>query len=135
MKQLTVDAKIENLEMLTDFIRDELIRHQCPKATITQISVVTDEIFTNISEYAYTPDSGSAYVGVDVDDKARTITLSFRDSGSRFNPLQMEEPDITLPASERPIGGLGIFMVKKMMSSVSYDYVDGFNVLTAKKSY
>ena len=62
------------------------------------------------------------------------MTLTFIDNGKPYDPLKKADPDITLPANERPIGGLGIFMVKKTMDDVNYEYADGKNILRLKKN-
>ena len=96
-----------------------------------QIDVAVEEIFVNIANYAYSPDTGPATVRLDIRDGIAVIT--FIDSGVPYDPLAKPDPDVTLSAEDRPIGGLGIFLVKKSMDSVSYNYESGKNVLRLKK--
>ena len=100
-----------------------------------QINVAIDELFGNIAKYAYTDGNGLAAVKVDVQDDPRAAVITFVDSGIPYDPLKKTDPDITLSAEERQIGGLGIFMVKKIMDEIAYEYDDGQNVLTIKKYF
>lgn len=133
MSTLTLEAKINNIPVLTDFIDQQLEALDCPMKPQMQIDVAIDEIFTNISSYAYGEGSGMATVSIDFDDATRTVTISFEDSGMPFDPLTQEEPDITLPAEQRQIGGLGIFLVKKTMDDMRYQRQGDKNVLTIEK--
>ena len=99
-----------------------------------QIDVAIDELFANIANYAYTPDVGPATVRVEVEEDPLTVVITFIDKGIPYDPLAKEDPDITLSAEEREIGGLGIFMVKQTMDEISYEYKDGQNILTIKKN-
>ena len=98
-----------------------------------QIDVAVEEIFVNIAHYAYKPDVGKAVVSASMDSDHAIISVSFEDTGTPFNPLAKEDPDVTLSAAERKIGGLGIFMVKKSMDNVHYERKDGKNILTLVK--
>jgi len=100
--------------------------------TQMQIELAVDEIFTNICMYAYAPKTGNAVISVDTDTPG-IVTLKFSDTGIPYNPLEKEDPDTTLSASERKIGGLGIYLVKKSMDGMSYEYKDGHNILTLVK--
>ena len=97
------------------------------------IDIALDEILANICLYAYAPGTGTVEVYVDHDAENRTAVITFRDSGVPFDPLQREEPDTTLTAEEREIGGLGIYMVKKSMDAIRYQYENGKNILRIKK--
>ena len=92
-----------------------------------------DEIFINIASYAYAPGTGDATVTMDYDAGSGMFSLTFSDSGIPYNPLLKEDPDVNLPAEERSIGGLGIFLVKKTMDDMRYEYRDGRNILTLMK--
>lgn len=127
MKKLTVDAKIENLSKVLAFIDKELEAADCPMKTQMQIDVAVEELFVNIASYAYAPDTGVAVIGISIQDN--TAEISFSDSGMPYNPLEKADPDITLSAEDRQIGGLGIFMVKNAMDDMQYAYVDGQNYL------
>jgi anti-sigma regulatory factor (Ser/Thr protein kinase) len=98
-----------------------------------QIDVAIDELFTNIATYAYGDSTGNVTVRLDTQEDPRAVLITFIDNGVPYNPLEQEEPDITLAAEDRPIGGLGIFVVKKTMDDMSYDYKDGQNILRIKK--
>ncbi|MBO4839296.1 MAG: SpoIIE family protein phosphatase [Lachnospiraceae bacterium] len=135
MKEITLDATIENVPAVTAFADAELEAADCPLKTMTQVDVIIDEIFSNIAMYAYAPGSGQATVGVAVDRDTKTVTLRFTDSGAPFDPLARDDPDIKLGLEEREAGGLGVFMVKKMTDEMSYEYKDGRNVLTVKKKF
>ena len=133
MEKITVGAEIKNVETVTDFVNGVLERFGCPPKAVIQIDVVIDELFSNIAYYAYAPEEGSATISIDVKEDPLSVIISFADKGKPFDPLSMKEPDTALSADERQIGGLGIFLVKKTMDSVSYEYKDGQNILTVKK--
>ena len=133
MKEITLDATLENLEKVTDFVNEQLEQCDCPLKAQTQIDIVIDELFSNIAHYAYNPDKGSATVCIEVTEEPISVILTFIDSGVPYNPLCHDDPDITLSVEERDIGGLGIFMVKKTMDEINYEYRDGKNILTVKK--
>lgn len=132
-RELTLPATVEHIETVTDFVNEYLDEIGCSMKVQMQIAVVIDEIFGNIAHYAYAPSEGEATVSVDFDEKSNAIVLSFSDSGVAYNPLAKDDPDVTLSAEERQIGGMGIFMVKKLMDNISYEYMDGRNVLTVYK--
>ena len=98
-----------------------------------QLEVAVDEIMSNIVHYAYGKGKGRATLRIDCDDAG--ILLTVTDRGIPYNPLQKEDPDITLTAEERGIGGYGIFIVKKVMDELAYEYVDGKNILKMRKFY
>ena len=130
---ITLDATTDNLQTVLDFIDAILDENDCPMKTKLQIDIAVEEIFVNIANYAYASGTGKATVCAAVEDREVTITLT--DSGTHFNPLLKEDPDITISAEERDIGGLGILMTKKSMDSVSYEYKDQQNALTLKKKF
>lgn len=134
MKEITLEAKIENIDAVTDFVNEQLESADCPMKAQLQIDVAIDELFSNIAYYAYKPQTGDATVTVDFTDNPNAVNITFIDGGKPYNPLEKEDPDITLSAEERSIGGLGIFMVKKTMDDVVYEYKDGKNMLTIKKN-
>ena len=131
MKELIIEAKIENLDTVLDFINAELEAVGCPMKMQNQIAISVEEIFVNIAHYAYNPVTGGAAIRIVVGDE---ILIEFEDTGTPYNLLKKEDPDITLNAQEREIGGLGIYMVKNMMDAVEYKHEDGKNILTIKKS-
>lgn len=97
------------------------------------LHLVMDELVTNVVSYAY-PEGADGVLDVSVEVENDMLSITFSDSGVPFNPLQQDDPDITLGIEERPVGGLGIFLVKQMMDNVEYNYVDGRNVLKVSKS-
>lgn len=133
MKELTVDAVVENIPIVTDFVNEQLMPHDCSIKIQAQIDIAIDELFGNIAHYAYDPDVGSATVRVELVKEPLTVVITFIDHGVPYNPLKQDEPDTTLLAEERKIGGLGIYMVKKSMDNIYYEYKDGQNILTIKK--
>jgi len=133
MKELNIDAKTENLDKVIEFVEKRLKKYDCPQSIITQLDIAIEEIFANIAHYAYSSGVGKATVRVDVKEKPLSVEITFCDEGIQYNPLDREDPDTTLSAEERNIGGLGIFMVKKSMDAVEYEYADGKNILKISK--
>ena len=133
MEKLSIKAKTENLDSVTEFIESQLAPLDLPMRTQMQINLAVEELFVNISYYAYAPGEGMAVIAVSLTDDRRII-ITFMDSGKPFNPLEKDDPDISTPLEDRRIGGLGILMVKKSMDNVSYAYRDGQNILTLKKN-
>ena len=133
MKELTIAATIENIETVTRFVEEQLEMCNCPMKAQMQINIAIDELFSNIAHYAYTPEVGEATVQVEVVEGPLTAVLTFIDGGVPYDPLSAAEPDITLSAEERSIGGLGIFMVKKSVDDIAYRYENGKNILTIRK--
>ena len=134
MRELTVDAIIENIEKVTDFVNEELEKLDCsPKAQI-QIDVAIDELFGNIAHYEYNTNVGTATIRMEVVQDPMAVVLTFIDHGIPYDPLAKEDPDIKLSAEERKIGGLGIYMVKKSMDEITYEYKAGQNILRIKKN-
>ena len=134
MKELTVVATVENIETVTDFANEQLEALDCPMKAQMQIDIAIDELFGNIAHYAYNPEVGSATVRVEVIEEPLAVVITFIDNGVPYDPLAKEDPDTTLSAEERKIGGLGIYMVKKSMDDVTYEYKDGQNILAIKKN-
>ena len=142
MKELTIEAKVENLADVLSFIDSELEANDCPMKIQMQIDVAVEELFVNIANYAYAPNVGEAVIGIEItegnsensgEENGKYACISFRDSGIPFDPTSKVDPDVTLSAEKRQIGGLGIFMVKKSMDVFEYRYEDGQNMLTIKK--
>ena len=134
MKEITVPAALGELDRVTDFINEELEAQGCPLKAQMQIDIAVEEIYVNIAHYAYHPEVGEATVRCAVGGDPLQVEIQFLDSGTPYNPLAKEDPDTSLPAEERQIGGLGIYMVKKSMDHITYNYEDGKNVLTIKKN-
>ena len=134
MKELTIAATVENIEVVTDFVNEQLEAFDCPVKTQMQIDIAIDELFGNIAHYAYNPEVGDATVRVEVTEDPLAVVITFIDNGIPYDPLAKEDPDTTLSAEERKIGGLGIYMVKKSMDDVAYEYKDGQNILKIRKN-
>ncbi len=133
MKELTIDAKVENIDVVTKFVNAELEALDCPLKAQMQIDVAIDELFGNISNYAYNPEVGPATVRVEVTEDPLAVVITFIDGGVPYDPLSKADPNVKLSAEEREIGGLGIFLVKKTMDDIAYEYKDGKNILKIKK--
>ena len=133
MRDMTVAATLDNISKVTAFVDEELGRIDCPRRANAQIDVCIDEIFANIARYAYDPDTGDVTVRLDFDETERLFSLSFIDCGKPFDPTNVPEPDITSPLEERPIGGLGLFMVKNLTDSITYQREGERNILTIQK--
>lgn len=131
--ELTVDATLDNLRLVNAFLEEHLEEADCPLKAQMQISVAAEEIYVNIAHYAYAPETGTATLRLELQEEPPAVTLTFLDSGIPFNPLDRTDPDVSLPAEEREIGGLGIFMTRKSMDDLRYEFRDGQNVLTLTK--
>lgn len=134
MKELVIDATVENIGKVTEFVDGQLELFDCPMKAQMQIDIAIDELFGNIAHYAYKPDVGSATVRVEVTGDPLAVAVTFIDHGIPYDPLASEEPDTSLSAEERQIGGLGIYMVKKSMDEITYEYREGKNILKIKKN-
>lgn len=133
MKEITVDATIENMNTVTAFVDDFLDQIACPMKSRIQINIVIDEIFGNICHYAYKDSVGAVTVRVESGNTPKAVFLTFTDNGIPYNPLETEDPDITLSSEERKIGGQGIYLVKKNMDEMKYEYVNQQNRLWMEK--
>ena len=134
MHEMTVDATLANIETITAFTNEQLDKLGCPAKIRDQFDVAIDEIVSNIARYAYTPDTGTVCVRVEVAQDPLAVIISFTDNGIPFDPLSEKEPDLTVPADQRPAGGLGIYLVRKSMDDIRYQHADGKNILTIKKN-
>ena len=135
MEKITVEAKIENLQQVTDFATEKLEARDCPIKASMQLELVIEEIFVNIASYAYESATGDATFCIDFAENPDAVFLTFIDGGKPYNPLEKPDPDTTLDADERDIGGLGIFLVKKNVDEISYERTDGKNILRMKKFF
>lgn len=140
MDKMILPAKLENLDELTGFIEEKLEEHGASMKVNMQVQLSAEEIFANIASYAY-PDipeesrnDSEGMAEVRLEFVENLVRITFLDSGVPYDPLLREDPDIKKDAEERQIGGLGIFMVKKSMDKVSYEYVNGQNCLTIEKA-
>ena len=129
--EITLEAVTENLPQVQEFIEKQLQACKCDTKTQMQISVAVEEIFVNIASYAYAPNIGIATIRMEIGDEVR---ITFVDQGIPYDPLAKQDPDTTLSSNKRELGGLGIFMTKKLMDDVKYEYRDGSNILTLTKN-
>ncbi len=134
-KEMTVAAVTESIDKITQFINDELAGTECPVKARSQIDVAIDEIFSNIAHYAYATGVGKATVRFELLDDPRGAAVTFIDRGKQYDPLSADDPDTTLSAEEREIGGLGVMLVKKTMDDVRYEYKAGQNILRFVKHF
>ena len=130
MNEMRITAEDKNMDTVTDFIHS-CLPEDCTPVIINKIDLAVEEIFVNIAHYAYNPTVGEAWISASFVDN--TLTIIFKDNGKEFNPIAKADPDITLRAEERDIGGLGIFLTKKFMDSVNYEYKNRQNILTIRK--
>ena len=134
MRSITVPATDEDPNPVIDFIGEELAKHDCPPKTLYQIEVAIEEILVNIVSYAGLSADDGVEVRCEVLDDPLRVVVQFLDGGIPFDPLAASDPDTSPEALMEREGGLGIFMVKKMMDDVSYSYDGGKNTLTILKN-
>jgi len=134
-KKIRVAATKENLETVTAFLDEILDEKDCPLKFRLQVDLALEEMYINIANYAYTPKTGEMELRVAFDEAERELTLVLIDSGIPYDPLAKKDPDVTLSAEKRKIGGLGIYLVKKTMDSMTYERRDGRNIVTMKKKF
>ena len=135
MKELMIEARTDNLDQVLAFVDQELEEAGCSMKQLMQIDLAVEEIFVNIANYAYAPGTGSALVRVDAGGDPAGAVITFEDSGVPYDPLKKADPDVTLAIEEREVGGLGIFMAKKVMDEMAYEYRDGKNILSMRKTF
>ncbi len=134
MQEMNIEATIENIPAVTAWVDEQLEQLDCPMKAQMQIDIAIDELFSNIARYAYNPETGPATVRVEVVEEPLAVVITFIDKGIPYDPLKQEDPNTKLPIEEREVGGLGIYMVKKTMDEIVYEYVDGQNILKIKKN-
>ena len=133
MKSLTVPAKLEALDDVVLFVIGQLEQHDCPEDTRLQIQLAVEEIFVNITSYAYHPKDGEAEIRCDVLEEPLRVVIQILDSGKPFDPLAQDKADTSEEALLEREGGLGILLVCSTMDDVSYSYENGKNILTILK--
>ena len=132
--KLKLKAIIANVEQATEFINEQLEAMGCSRRSTLQIDIAIDELFSNVCHYAYGDSVGDVLVEIEKLPNRDAVSITLDDEGTPFNPLDHEDPDVTLEVHKRQIGGLGIFMVKKSMDEVLYEHRDGHNRLTIIKA-
>ena len=135
MEKITVEAMLENLQTVINFATEKLEERDCSMKVVMQTELVVEEIFVNIANYAYHPEIGPATFCMEFEENPNAVLMTFIDGGKPYNPLEQKDPDTTLAAEERDIGGLGIFLVKKNVDEIFYEYTDGKNILHMKKFF
>ncbi len=135
MKELTVEAIVEQIETVTEFVNAELEKLDCPMKARIQLDIAIDEIVSNIAYYAYGEKTGTVTVRIEALQQENGVQLMFLDSGVPYDPLTRQDPDISAEIEDRKEGGLGIFLVRKTMDDMKYEYKDGQNCLTIRKSF
>lgn len=133
MNEFDIEARSENLGEVLRFVDRQLSGASCSAKIRMQIDLAVEEIFVNIANYAYNPETGPATVRVEVKPDGSAVSITFIDRGVPYDPLAKADPDVTLSAEQRAVGGLGIFLVKKSMDDIRYEYVNGSNILTIVK--
>ena len=133
MRSITVKASDDNLSQVMEFVDGQLEELDCPMKIQMKIDIDVEELFVNIAHHAYASETGDAEIGFEASEDRSSVTITFADSGVPYDPLAKSDPDITLSAEERQIGGLGIYMVKKSMDKVEYEHTDGRNILKITK--
>jgi len=133
LTELTLIAKKENLDEALDFVNRQLEEQGCSMRAQLELDIAIEELFVNIASYAYRPDEGT--VTIQVEFQGDMVSVVFIDGGTPYNPWERDDPDVTLSAEERSVGGLGVYMVKKSMSHVDYTHQDGKNILTIQKQF
>ena len=134
MAEITVAADLDSLNDVLAFVDGEMERAGCSMKLMTQVDMAVEEIFVNIARYAYHPEVGEASVRCEAGGDPFQVIVGFVDQGRPYNPLEREDPDVTLDAERRQIGGLGILMAKRLMDDIQYEYRDGQNILTLRKN-
>ena len=133
MKELTLEAVKENITAVTMFVDEQLESFECSMKAQMQLDVAVDELFANIANYAYPGGVGNATIQIEFEPSERMVSITFIDSGIPYDPLKKPDPDVTLSAEERSIGGLGIFLVKKTMDDMTYRFENNQNLVTIRK--
>lgn len=133
MQELNLAAITANLNIVLDFINKQLEAANFSVKQIMQIDIAVEEIYVNIADYAYRPDTGNVNISFDL--TATGAVIEFSDTGTPYDPLNYPDPDITATAESRQAGGLGIFMAKKLMDHITYTHRDGKNILVIEKFY
>lgn len=133
MKELRIEATLENLDNVLAFVDAKLEEQDCPIKVQMQLDVAVEELYVNIAHYAYAPGTGQAVIEFDYNEDTGIVKITFKDSGTPFDPTAKADPDTTLSAAERQIGGLGIYMAKKSTDEMNYEYKDNMNILSIFK--
>lgn len=135
-KELKIEANLDNLDLVLGFIEENLELAECPMKIAMKIVVCVEELYVNVASYAYDGASGDCTLYFEQDEKTpNRISITIEDKGKPFNPLEKADPDTTLDAEEREIGGLGIFMVKNIMDNIIYERKQKNNIIIMEKTW
>lgn len=132
VKELTIEAKLENIEKVIVFVNSELESKSCAADVIQRIDIALEELLVNVSHYAYKDEEGTVTVGISF-PKEDLVQIDIRDRGVAYDPTMKEDPDVTVPLGQRKKGGLGIYMTKMVMDEMLYEYEAGYNHITLRK--
>ena len=135
IEEIVIEARRENLDQVLGFMDAHLERRDCPMKVMLQLDIAVEELFVNIANYAYGDQVGQAVIQLQEEHDPEGISITFIDEGMPFDPLAKPDPDVTLGAMDRSVGGLGIYMVKKSMDDMKYRYEDNRNILTIRKNF
>ena len=133
MRDIPGEATPENIDTVIEFVDEQLEEYGCGMKEQMAIDVAVDELFANIAQYAYSPETGYATVLVDVIKDPLSVEITFIDNGIPYDPLAKSDPDTSLSVEDREIGGMGIFIVKKSMDKMLYERRGEHNILTIIK--
>ena len=133
MTEKVFPAKTEALSDVLGFVEETLEDIGCSMKIQMAVCVAIEEVFVNVAHYAYPDSEGNVTFSIGYDEDSKEVIFRMSDKGVPFDPLKKPDPDITLSAEERDIGGLGIFITKKTMESVTYVYENEENILTMTK--
>ncbi|RHO66023.1 MULTISPECIES: ATP-binding protein [unclassified Parabacteroides] len=129
---LIIKNELEQLTRLYAFLDRQAVAYGLEELQLMQVKLALEEAVTNVILYAY-PDKKDQDIRIDMSYENKRLTIVITDTGTDFNPLERQEPDLTLSLEERPIGGLGIYLVKQLMTEVTYSRSAGKNILTMTK--
>ena len=135
IEKIVIEARRESLDQVLGFMDAHLERRDCPMKVMLQLDIAVEELFVNIANYAYGDQVGQAVIQLQEEHDPEGISITFIDEGMPFDPLAKPDPDVTLGAMDRSVGGLGIYMVKKSMDDMKYRYEDNRNILTIRKNF
>ena len=133
IKKLVVEAKVENLTMVNEFVEELLQPLNCSIKVQMQLELAVEEIFVNIAHYAYGEKTGKAFITGRILEEPLRLELVFMDEGIPYDPLAREDPNLEQKMEDRAIGGLGIYLVKKNVEEIAYSHQEGKNMLTLCK--
>jgi anti-sigma regulatory factor (Ser/Thr protein kinase) len=133
INEFQIAAEIANLDEVLNFVDEQLESMECTPKARMQLDMAVEEMFVNIASYAYGGESGPAWIRMWFREEGKMAVVELIDRGVPYDPLAKEDPDVTLSLEKRAVGGLGIFMVKKSVDRMRYNYEDGCNIVTLEK--